>query len=161
MFSIFKRLQKVQVTNKTRRRQSVETHLIDKDLQSILKPLNLIQALFLCAKYKIRDDIVTANNICYSIVSFVIFLIINCTYAYSFSKILFLSAVKQYSQMIKFGFYTKFVSSLIGSFLNYYTNVSHRRDNVLLISKIQRAQSILKTETRNRKRKLGYRHSCK
>lgn len=51
-------------------------NIIQKDLQSLLKPLNIIQTIFFDAKYKIRDKIIVINSTCYNIILIIATLIL-------------------------------------------------------------------------------------
>ncbi|PZC77113.1 hypothetical protein B5X24_HaOG203730 [Helicoverpa armigera] len=42
---------------------------IEKDVQSLLKPFNIMFALFICSKYKIQDGLISANSMLYYVIS--------------------------------------------------------------------------------------------
>ncbi|XP_026728058.1 uncharacterized protein LOC113494109 [Trichoplusia ni] len=148
MFSSVKRLEKVRVTTKITVRQRNNNKMIDKDLQSILKPFNLMHVLFSCVQYEIRDDIVTTNHFCSGVVSFIVFLIITSIFAYSIFLNFRTSTVRNHSFIVKLGFFTKPLCSAIGFMLNYFTSIRNRNDNVVFLSKLQTAFRLLKIDSR-------------
>lgn len=128
--------------------QPNDMEVIDENLQSMLKPLNMMQALILCAKYKIRDDVVTVNSIQYSVLSLIGLFIVAITCVYGAS--LDLSSETK-ADVTVFDILHYVVSNglcFIGYLLNYYTNFKYRYDNALLLLKTQNANNILKFDSK-------------
>ncbi|XP_072948384.1 uncharacterized protein [Epargyreus clarus] len=70
-------------------------NFLDKEIQAILKPLNVIQYLCFLPKYTIRNDVITKNNFLKNIILFYsAILIFNCYHsrwtAYEFFCVIFL-----------------------------------------------------------------------
>lgn len=144
MFSFLKRSRKSKVLKLGIERHN-DTNVIDKDLQSILKPLNLMQALFLSPKYKIRDDVIIKTNL--NLYSLVIIVAISITHLYCFSKDLSLMNLTIFSFALKISSVLNAFKVFFGVLLNFYINCYHRDDNVRFILKLQNAFRILKIDS--------------
>lgn len=46
-------------------------NILGKDLQSVLKPMNMMLDMFFCSKYRIRNNIISSNSVFYDIISIV------------------------------------------------------------------------------------------
>lgn len=110
-----------------------------------------MQSLFLCSKYKIRDNIVTANETYSCVFSCAVGLfIIIFSHLYSlFQDSTFGIRVKgMLSFLIYLGAIGNMVCCVTGFILNYYTSWLHRHDNVFLLLKIQNAFKNLQIDSR-------------
>lgn len=104
---------------------------IDKDLLTLLKPLNLMQALCLFDKYKIMKGMITPNSLRYNILSML------------GSTIVLIIAIFTQHKKNSFGS-TAFHSVVIfGYVVNYYTHMARQNDNIILVIKIQELVSFL------------------
>lgn len=131
-------------------------NIVDKDLQLVLKPLNLAQNLFFCAKFSIRDNFVTSNSRCYNYFSIFcailytiflsILLIISCVYLFSRTTVLIIIL-----QM----FYQAY-SACFGYTVNIISNIVHCNNNVCLLLKIQHVLRSLKIDGRYLRRVLFF-----
>lgn len=102
----------------------INDNIIEKDLQSLLKPLNLIQNLFLCAKYKIKDGRIYPNTMLYKLVS-----------SFGTAIILVINNYSVFDSLLWDIIYTFLV--FLGFILNCYFCLAKSQDNVALILKIQ------------------------
>lgn len=120
--------------------ESVNTNkmrVIDKDLQLMLKPLNVIQALFLCAKYKIRDSIIITNNVHRNLWSIASMLILTAFHFHSVYFNIKFKHPKQLSTFIQSLFLALGFVVGLKMVLNYYLTMKHRHENVMLLLKLQ------------------------
>lgn len=117
---------------------------IDKDLQSILRPLNMMQAMFFCTKYRIQDDIISENSFRYYIFSSFGILLNIVLFTTSMINIISPTNRSLGKTIVEVGQKYSIVSNSFGFLINYYTNVIHRHRNVLLVCKIQKIHKFLK-----------------
>lgn len=125
----------VSVTNKN--------NTIDKELQSVLRPLSLIETLLISSKYKIQNDKITTHNKCYNVVSFIALLFKLILIVYTARQ-----AFLQYGKtdLLGFGIMYETMYNFIGWCLNYYNNIIHGPSTIVLILKIQNIQRNLKID---------------
>ena len=57
-------------------------HVVDKDVQSMLLPLNLMQTIIFLPKYSIKYDFIRSNNVKTKLISFVATILRVCQYAF-------------------------------------------------------------------------------
>lgn len=116
---------------------------IDEDIQSVLRPLNLVQNIFLCAKYSIKDNYITSNSLCYNCCSVFSTVLYIC-----FLTLLLLGILAMFYW--NFAILTLFLRHLYQCFscfvvygVNVAANIIHMNNNVFLVLKIQYAYRIL------------------
>lgn len=130
-----------------------EIDKIDKDLQSLIKPLDMMQAWLLSAKYKIQNDIISANNLYYSSFSGLGLFVLITTYLYAmYFDITSFETVELRNPIVWLNYFSNSIFIVLGFLLLYYTNFIYRHDNVFLLLKIQNAFRILKIDGQNYKR---------
>ncbi|PZC77093.1 hypothetical protein B5X24_HaOG200743, partial [Helicoverpa armigera] len=126
-------------------------NIVDEDLQSILRPLNLMQSLFLSAKYCIRDKNITSTTRFYTFLRIIFVLVHRCFQAYQiivWNTNMFNenSTSPNYYSMLYLciastvGFFIYF----IGDVISIISNIVFRRSNILLVLKIQHVFSFLR-----------------
>ena len=121
-----------------------EEIIIEKYLQSILKPFNIMQALFFCAKYKLEEDLIIQNSLSYYIRSAVGIIFYICgSFGVLFAST-YTTYTKKHPDLMLFGNINDIVVFVSGILLDFYTNITQKRNNVLLVSSIQNVHSILK-----------------
>lgn len=139
----------IQFFNRQRIRSAefqVNDNVIGKELQSILKPLNLIQALFVCAKYKLKNDRITPNTLKYNLASVLttvinLSLLLHTTFAApSLDSLLYI------------------MIAMIGLGLNCYISITESENSVLLVIKIENVLKAVKSK--NIRQFLFYNWSC-
>lgn len=128
--------------------ETSDSVVIDKQLQSILKPLNFMQTFVFSDKYKIKANVVTPNGIRHSFLSLFGFLIVTFIHVYSFTQNCNFDLKNTLIFVIWLGYVIDVLTDGIGYFLNYYTNIKNRQNNVLLVLKLQNAYKILKIDGR-------------
>lgn len=119
--------------------------MIDKDLQSILKPLNMMQAI-LCPKYRIRDDAIIVNNFRYGFLSVVGLFMITIPHLYALWFNLRFGSTGLLSSVVRMGYATYSFFLVFGFLMHYYLTMKHRHKNIVLLLKIQNAQRIYKID---------------
>lgn len=117
-------------------------NIIDKDLQKVLRPLNLVQTSLLCEKYTIRDNFITFNSYFYN------FIAVLCTLLFRFVCLYLIIMPFKIDDDAKRFIYTSnicdYIFYSIGYLLNNFTNIIQSYNNILLVLKIQHVHRILK-----------------
>lgn len=147
MFTFTKRPKKnnvIEINN----RLSNEMTLIDKDVLLMLKPLNMMESLFLCAKYKIRDDMVLANNSYYRLVSLFGLLIIITLHLYALWFDVRFGNLGRLGSIVQMCYIVNAIFIAVGFLLNHYLTLKHRYNNVLLLLKLHNAHRIINVDAR-------------
>ncbi|PZC79307.1 hypothetical protein B5X24_HaOG201004 [Helicoverpa armigera] len=117
-------------------------NVIEKDLQSVLKPLDLMQRLFICAKYCIQDNFITSNSRSYNILGITLAITLRSLLFYNLLRIV--SSEDQNNYVLAFSNIFDDVFFSIGFILNYYSNIIQCNNHVLLVLKIQEVHRILR-----------------
>lgn len=117
---------------------------LEKELEAVLKPLNVIEIFFFCRKYKICNGRITPNSTLYSIISviFTFVLLIFCGY-YMFGSS-FTNQLKGFEYFVhccKLIFYCFLFISFL---LNCFINIFHGNRIICFILKLQNVYKILK-----------------
>ncbi|PZC79317.1 hypothetical protein B5X24_HaOG201015 [Helicoverpa armigera] len=119
--------------------------VIEDDLQSILKPLNLMLGYFFCSKYSIRDKLITYNSYIYEYIRVLVVIII---YSWNFYNTILLNK-KMLDQhwhgliCLGLGSMSGFFLSLIGDTIITWSNIIQKQCNILLVIKIQQILRVL------------------
>ncbi|PZC77066.1 hypothetical protein B5X24_HaOG200716 [Helicoverpa armigera] len=122
---------------------------IDKDLQSVLRPLNLMQAIVICSKYRISDNKIKPHSRLYNWLGFTLVIAFRIL---SIHKLLTSNYPSNVSRLVAFLYMINifdFVFNAIGFFLNSYVNIIHRYNNVWLVLKLQHIHRILNINSKN------------
>lgn len=101
-------------------------NLVEEDLHTALKPFNTIQALHVCAKYKIKNGVITPNSLGYDVATIIASLSICC--AFAFSQLSLYISILNVCNTIVF---------CMGFIINCFTNITQKQNNVSLIIIIQ------------------------
>lgn len=126
------------------------TTIIDKDLQSVLRPLNFTQNMFICAKYSIRDNVVTSNSPYYKCFSIIcIFFYLGFEIFVTVAFLLYFPIPKFLSMLMRINYIH--IVFLTGYAISISSNIIHSRNNVLLVLKIQNVLKSLDIKGENLK----------
>lgn len=121
-------------------------NFIEEDLQSLFKPLDMMQKLFICAKYSIKDNFITSNSRKYNCIGLLIVVI--------FHILVFIQLVisivnwKGASTTLGWCNFFDFFFFSLGFIINYCSIIIHCNSNALLVLKIQHVHRILKIDRR-------------
>ncbi|PZC77053.1 hypothetical protein B5X24_HaOG200702 [Helicoverpa armigera] len=122
---------------------------IDKDLQSVLKPLNLIQGLFIMAKYKISDNRIQKDTLLYNLLSIICLIIYRLVNFYKIT----ISSLNRDWEGTRFFIYMSNINDTIfytfGFVLNNCINIFYSDSNILLVLKLQQVHRILKINSKH------------
>ncbi|PZC77047.1 hypothetical protein B5X24_HaOG200696 [Helicoverpa armigera] len=108
--------------------------LIDKDLQSMLLPINLMQNILLSPQYRIKDNLIKTNTLTAILVSFCGVMI--SIFAFLLRICLTSEAIKQYYSSLYIVSKIELVLYSTGFIINYIS-VLRSNKNVLFILKVQ------------------------
>lgn len=122
---------------------------VDKDIQAMLLPLNLMKTIVLSPKYRIRNDVITPNDI------FNKFLLI-CGTVFSmfiyFYRIIhiFDDAAQTYVYLViqDVGTFTDFFFNFSGFFMNFLIVLIHSKNYVTMVLTIQNVHRFANDEVR-------------
>lgn len=127
-------------------------NFVDKDVQKMLKPLNLMQSVSLCPKYKIKDDYITPNSrvssflsLCGTI-SYVSVFIYRCVMLYLAEhdpRALYMSS-----------FYDS-AYNCIGFIMNFLLSIMYSDSNIMFILIVQDVHKFLNHESSFRRLIFG------
>ena len=117
--------------------RSPTNNFVGKELQSALKPINMMQAVFFCAKYKIRGNMITKNSIFYNIMSVLSTFTFTCccyffTLGFSFSD-----DVTGFQYIQHWARIYVYLVLVTGNLLNCWNNIIQQNNNIVFIKKIQ------------------------
>lgn len=116
-------------------------NVVDKYLQSIFKPMNIMEALFVCTKYRIRDNVITPNSNLYCVMSVCATIILTAINYVMF----FMTPNRTGLEVFEYFFLNifDFILYFIGGFLDVLTKIGQRFNNVSFVLKIQNVHRIL------------------
>lgn len=144
MFSIRRRPKKSKVT--FIQVEPSSTTVINRQLETILKPLNIMQNLILSQKYKIQDDVITPNSIFYRCLSLLSVFMTTSVCIYSIRSSYTSKPRGALSLIILISYmFSNFIDG-VGYWLNFFTNVKNRQNNVFLFLKLQNAFKFFKID---------------
>lgn len=125
-------------------------NVIEKDLQSVLRPLNFIQHCFICSKYTIRDNFITSNSLKYNLFGLICALFYRGCLLYDFG---FIAYLNWYTFLItlflRVGYQN--LTLAIGYLLHFVCNILYGNDNVVLIVNVQNLIRTFKLERKHLK----------
>ncbi|KAH9640144.1 hypothetical protein HF086_018386 [Spodoptera exigua] len=110
-------------------------NVVDKEFQSALRPLALMQRLFICAKFSIRDNFIASNTATYNYIG------LSCALIFrSFMLYYLISTINQMigiTSLLSLCDIDDFIFFSVGFIINYYSNIIQCNNNVFLILKLQ------------------------
>lgn len=110
-------------------------NLVDKDVQSIFLPFNVLQAITLCPKYRIKDNFITPNSLSSNISSLIATIIIIFLHIYRFNILYYASDTPETmknSLIFVLCYYS------VGHVIFYINSVRHSNRNVILVLTFQK-----------------------
>ncbi|PZC77061.1 hypothetical protein B5X24_HaOG200710 [Helicoverpa armigera] len=111
-------------------------NIIDKDLQSLLRPLNLMYILFGCAKYKIHDNKISPNSVIYNTISSITAIFIFCISFY-FMIGTFSLNFNGYIYINHLGKIYTYILLIVGCLSDLYTNIFQKSNYISFVMNIQ------------------------
>ncbi|XP_063897712.1 uncharacterized protein LOC135118775 [Helicoverpa armigera] len=117
-------------------------NFIEKDLQSLLKPLNIMYSVFICAKYSIRDNFITSNNFLYNFTGVFTTGLFLCISVYRICSTL--SSKRIEYVIFEWNTIFNFMSYSLGLIMNYIINIRFSDKNIQLVVKVQSVLRVLK-----------------
>ena len=113
------------------------TNMIKKYVQSVVRPFDLMAALYILSKYKTKNGFVAPNSFFYNVVSGVWSLVFIITYFLSLFRKFFTTGLEGYNFVNLFTNILIFFLYFMENVVNFCTNVMHRYSNVILALRIQ------------------------
>lgn len=117
---------------------------LGKELEAVLKPLNVMDVLFLCTKYKLRKGKLIPHSSFYNVlsISFTFLLMLaSCYIIFTSSLTVQMKSCPYCLQFIRIIFYSLLA---IGAFLNCYINIFRSKNMFLFLLKIKHVYKTLK-----------------
>lgn len=135
-------------SNRNCRLDVVADNFVDKDVQSMLLPLNLMQQLYFCPKYRIRGNFILPNNLFSRIISLCGTVIFLSFLFYRFFSRIF---IKSRSEFYKIDFdgitCFDFIFSSTGFLINFFAVIFQTDKNVVFVSKFLYIHKFLNNKT--------------
>ena len=125
----------------------LHNYVIKKDLQSVLRPLNLMQNLFLCGKYAIRDNIITYNSYIYNFTRVFCILIFRCVLLNEWVNYIIEDCLKAWGSNSTFYscvLVLDYVMLLSRDLVITVSNIMHSHNNIMIVLNIQHMFKVLK-----------------
>ena len=130
-------------------------NFVDTDVQSMLFPLNLMQNILLCPKYRIKNNFIHPNNL----TSIVLTL---CGGALSISLMCYriyvyftFDVVKIYWKLLSISSYADLLLYCFGFIVNYVANVRQTKRNMAFVLKIQDVHRFLNEKSYSKRFIIG------
>ena len=135
--------------------QSFSNNLVDKDVQSILQPLNLMQILVLNPKYYLKNNFIHPNNHFNKLISFLGAVLYVSTSLYRDFAVLLDENLRRYS-VINFLYFASIFNSIFfcaGYIMNFIVSTVQSKKNVAFVVGFQEIHRYLNDE-KNLKRSI-------
>ena len=127
----------------------VSNNKVDKDLQSMLFPLNLMQYIMFCPKYRIKDNIITPNSLISNVISLIVTIIFICAFihcTYNMVAIAEQNIGSDRDFMSYFSFYNC-AFFCFGCTLNFLIGIFHTKTNIQFVLTYQEVHRFLNDKT--------------
>ena len=128
-----------------RRVITILDNTVDKDVQSVLLPLNLMQHIILHPKYCIKHNVITANSIIAHFISMIAILIIILLFIYFNYNLYYYQNLGSTTFMYVIGYYD-FVYYSFGFTLNVVTGMVQTKKSVKFVLTFQKVHRVLNCE---------------
>ena len=118
-------------------------NFVDKDIQSMLLPLNLMQNMLFYPKYRIKDNFIYPNSMVLKLVSFCVMIFSITFYCYHIYDHHFNTNLRQYLNISYITSYFDLILYSIGFVINYNINVLQTNANISFVMNIQKVHRFL------------------
>ena len=118
---------------------------VDKDIQSMLLPLNLMQYISFCPKYRIKNNVITPNSFTFIVVSMIGNLVFLFSYIYHSY-----SAIGMYNKTTTFITVSNYYDCIVyclGTIINFVIGVIYTKESVKLILTFQKLHRFLNCDS--------------
>lgn len=139
--------------NSSRRCQlkKINTESVDKDIQSMLRPLNILQTLCFCPKYRIKINIIHPNSLLSNVLSVCGAMFFISVFLYRVIVLYLNDFVRENLNFLCTFSYCVFWCCFVGYSLNCFLNIGLAHKNIEFVLTIQRIHRFL-----NNKKLLKY-----
>ena len=121
----------------------ISNRTVDKDVQSMFFPLNLMHFIILCPKYRIKHDIITPNSLISVFVSMIMTLIAILTFVHS-SYVITLN-ISDHASVFLYWFNCAFVC--FGFALNFMIGLNLTKSNVQFVLMFQKVHRFINNQS--------------
>ncbi|XP_063897098.1 uncharacterized protein LOC135118600 [Helicoverpa armigera] len=121
-------------------RQINSNNIVDSDVQSMLLPLNLLQNVFFCPKYRIKNDYITPTNLMSNLISSIATLVFIMIYAYR-NYLIHFSKMSQLSTAWKYTSYFNGFCYSLGFIMNLVIGIIQSQNSVQFVLTFQNVHS--------------------
>ncbi|PZC73334.1 hypothetical protein B5X24_HaOG200858 [Helicoverpa armigera] len=126
-------------------RQINSNNIVDSDVQSMLLPLNLLQNVFFCPKYRIKNNYITPTNLMSNLISSIATLVFIIMYAYR-NYLIGLFKTSQFSTAWKYSSYFNGFCYSLGFIMNLVIGIIQSQNSVQFVLTFQNVHRFLKNE---------------
>ena len=125
----------------------ISNDAVDKDVQSMLLPLNLMHNIIFCPKYRIKDNVITPNSFITNFFAMIatlvyIFTFVHCTYLVTVNK--------EIHTRSTFMYYIPFYNCFFYSFglsMNFVNGVIRTKSNIQFVLMFQKVHRFINNES--------------
>ena len=118
-------------------------NFVDKDVQSMLLPLNLMQNILFCPKYRIKDNFIYPNGFVTKLVSLCVMILSTISYCYQVYKQHIDNNIRNYVIISYISAYIELFMYFVGFIINYVINVLQTQRNISFILKVQQVHRFM------------------
>lgn len=123
--------------------KDISNNKVNKDVQSMLMPLNLMQHIMFCPKYRIKDNVITPNSRISNFVSMIATVVFIYIFIFNMCEMISVELTGfNYFLCVYNGIYTSF-----GFVMNFMTGVIQTKSNVKFVLTFQNVHRFINNET--------------
>lgn len=120
---------------------------VDKDVQSVLLPLNLMQNVVCFPKYRIKHDIITPNSLFSNLVSIIAVVVAISVFTYSITSVYFTQDYSESTAFLYGSCLYDFLFYLLGFSINFVIGVVQTIKSINFVLTFQEVHRYLNCET--------------
>ncbi|PZC77065.1 hypothetical protein B5X24_HaOG200715 [Helicoverpa armigera] len=125
---------------------NTNSNYIDKNLQTMLFPLNLMQNMMFFPKYSIYNNNIRSNSLLSNFVSLCTTIAVISLHLYRSYKLYSDNIIREFINILYITSYFDIILTCIGFTINFIVSVYQSKNNVLFILKLQKVHTFLNGE---------------
>lgn len=144
-------MKKFRIVERNYPRNFILDNIVDDDVQSIIFPLNLMQYMMFCPKYRIKNDLITPNSVITNLFSIIVTILFTLWFLY---RNIMLYFFKDFMGVSAFTYFISYFDCLFystGFIMNYVTGIIHSKQYIKFVLTLQNVHRFLNTETNTRR----------
>ncbi|PZC77062.1 hypothetical protein B5X24_HaOG200711 [Helicoverpa armigera] len=121
----------------------IQKNYVDKDLQSMLLPLNLMQNIMFYPKYSIFNNCIVPNSVLSKVVALCSTMAFVLIHLYRSYNLYYNQMIREFVNILYITSYFDIILSCIGFAINFIVSIYQTENNVLFILKFQKVHRFL------------------